>query len=329
MIASLCGCSPIYVAKVATGHAGLLWRRKSIEKALKDPKTPPELKAKLEVAAAARAYAFDAVGLKRSREYSTYSPVKGPYLTYLVEACAKLSFTPFLWHFPIAGTFPYKGHFNPKDAEAEAEELKAKGFDTYIGGVAAYNTPLWFSDPVPSTVLSGPTGEIADLLIHELTHSTVFYKNQIDFNESLATFVGREGAKEFLAKRYGPDSAELKAYLKSQDDEARFGARMDALYASLDEVYKSSATDAEKLRRREEIFTAALKDFYKEDFTLKSLNNAVVLAHRVYHRDLDVFATAFASQGRNWPKTIALFKSLDPKDPLADLKRKVLVSSAR
>lgn len=323
----LASCSPIYVAKVATGHAGLLWHRRSIEKAVRDPKTPAELKAKLEVVAAARQFAFDRMGLKRSREYSTYSIVKGPYLTYLVEACEKLRFQPYLWHFPIIGSFPYKGHFNPKDAQAEADALASKGFDTYIGGVAAYNTPLWFSDPVPSTVLSYEPGELSDLIIHELTHSTVFFKNNVDFNESLATFVGGQGAKDFLAQRYGADSKELKDFLKSRYDEARFGREMDELYAELDSVYKSSATDAEKLARRETVFAPALSRLNGEGYHYKTLNNAVVMAHKVYHKDLADFERAYEAEGRDWPKTIGFLKGLDRRDPMADLRRRLLVSS--
>ena len=224
---------------------------------------------------------------------------------------------------PAGRQFPYKGYFNPKDAKREAADLAAKGYDTYIGGVGAYNTPLWFSDPVPSTVLDYSTGDLADLIIHELTHSTIWYKNQIDFNESMAEYVGGQGAKEFLAARYGPQSEELAAFIKSQEDEVSFGREMDALYAELDSVYKSSATDSAKLSSREVIFTEGLKRLNALGFEYKILNNAVILSHRVYHQDLSLFEKAYEAQGRDWAKTVAFLKTLDRRDPYADLKRRL------
>ncbi len=319
---SLCACSPVYVYKAAAGHASLLWHRRSIDKALKDPKTPPELKEKLEIAGAARRFAFDVMGLRRSRQYSTYSMVKRPYLTYVVEACDRLSFTQHLFHFPIIGSFPYKGYFNPKDAQREADSLAALGLDTYVGGVGAYNTGFWLSDPVPSTVLSYSPGDLADLIIHELTHSTAFFKDQVVFNESMATFVGGQGAKEFLSKRYGADSEELKDFLKSQADEERLGRDIDGLYAELDAVYKNSSTESVKLSLRENILKAGLKRLNDEGYHYQVLNNAVIMAHKVYHMDLSVFEDAYKAEGRDWPKTVALFRSLDRRDPMNDLKRR-------
>lgn len=305
------------------GHAKLLWGRKSIENTLRDPSAPADLKAKLEVVEAARSFSFDRLALRRSKEYSTYSMVGRPYLTFLVTGCEKLAFKPYLWHFPLAGTFPYKGHFKEADAKREADQLAAKGYDAYVRGVAAYNTPLPFSDPVPSTVLGYRPGDLAELIIHELTHSTVYFKNQTEFDESLATFVGSQGAREFLDRRYGPDSPELKAYLKGQDDDVRCGREFERIYGELDAVYRSSATDSEKLARREVLFAAGLERLKAAGFAAKTLNNAVLLAHRVYHQDLSLFRKAFETQGGDWPKTIAFFGSLDKKDPYADLKRRL------
>jgi predicted aminopeptidase len=323
LCAALVSCSPVYVTKVVIGHTKLLWHRKDIDKALKDPKTPPALKSKLEIVQAARAFAFDHMSLRRSRKFSTYSAVNGPFVTYLLEASEKLRFKPYIWYFPLVGSFPYKGYFNMEDAKSEAASFKARGYDTYIGGVGAYNTTLWLSDPVPSTALDYATGELADLIIHELTHSTIWYRDQTDFNESMAVFMGGEGAKQFLTERFGADSAEMKDYIKAKSDEESFTNEMNRLYIDLDSVYTSSATDSVKLARREEIFADGLKRVNALGFEFKKLNNALVLADRGYHLDLSLFEKAYEAQGRDWAKTVVFLKTLDKRDPYGDLKRRV------
>jgi glutamate-1-semialdehyde aminotransferase len=39
------------------------------------------------------------------------------------------------------------------------------------------------------------------LIGHEMTHATVYFKGQTDFNEQLATFVGNRGAIDFLTEK--------------------------------------------------------------------------------------------------------------------------------
>ncbi|HAZ08592.1 MAG TPA: hypothetical protein DCZ01_08755 [Elusimicrobia bacterium] len=47
-------------------------------------------RAPLATAAAARRFAFERLALKRSHDYETWTPVKGPALTWLVSASQRL-----------------------------------------------------------------------------------------------------------------------------------------------------------------------------------------------------------------------------------------------
>lgn len=319
----LCACSPVYVMKSAAGEARLLWRRKSIAKAVADPKTPPKLREELSLVQDIRAFAFDEVHLKRSRDYSTYAAWPGPYLTYLVTASPKLRLEPKIWSFPLAGSFPYKGFFKKEDALREKARLEAQGLDVYVRGVASYNTPLPFSDPVPTTVLDEPPGDLADLIIHELTHGTVYYKSRGSFDEGVASFVGDEGARQFLAKRFGPGSPELAAFEKGLADQRSFDRRMDALRRELDALYSGPGSEQEKLKEREAVFARAAAGLAKLGYRVGALNNAVVVAQGVYREDNAVFRQAYEKQGGDWGKTIALFKSLDKRRPLEDLRSRL------
>jgi predicted aminopeptidase len=323
LLALLSACSPVYVYKSAAGHAKLLWRRKSIEKALKDPKTPPELREKLLLVMDARSFAFETLHLKKSADYSSYAKVDQPYLTYLLSASERLRFEPYVWSFPFAGSFPYKGHFREKDALREKEQLESRGYDAYVRGVSAYNAPV-FANPITTTALekNGP-GELSELIIHELAHGTVYFKNNTDFDEGVASFIGDEGAAEFLSARFGPESKELADFRRSREEQAAYDKRMDETYAALDALYTSSSTAEQKLHRRAELFEEERGRFEALGFRVKALNNAVILAHRVYREDVGLYRRAFESTGRDWAKTIALFKALDRKDPAGDLRRRL------
>jgi predicted aminopeptidase len=321
-LALLAACSPVYVARSAAGHAGLLLRRRSIDKTIADPKTSPELRHKLQVVVAARRFAFDHLALKRSRDFRTWTPVKGPALTWLVEAAPRTRLEPYLFRFPLIGSFPYKGHFRRDLADSEAASLERKGYDATVAGAAAYHTGLWIADPVPSTLLAFGDGGLAETLIHELTHGTVSFKNSTDFNEALATWVGQRGAVEFMAAEGEAGAAALNEY---RGDNAAAEKR-DALYrelrARLSALYEGPGPDSEKLVKREAVFDWARAEAKSRGLAplREPLNNAVVLAHALYAPDLAPFDALFEKCGRDWSRTVAALKALDRRDPMASLR---------
>jgi predicted aminopeptidase len=306
----LSACSPLYVARSASGHAGLLWRRRSIAKTIADPSTPPELKAKLELAQQIRAFAFDRMGLKRSHAYEAWTPVKGDALTWLVSASDRARLKSHEFWFPLIGSFPYKGHFRRDLAVSEAASLERKGFDATVSGASAYKTPLPISDPLPSTLLHGTAGDLAETLIHELTHGTIYFRNQTEYDEAVATWVGERGAEFFLTERFGPGSPQLKEW---RDDSA-LGKKREKMYADLREklqaLYDGPGGEAEKLEKRKAVFDWARAEAKARGLAplREPLNNAVVLAHALYAPDFSPFDAIFEKCGRRWPETIAALK---------------------
>ncbi len=317
----LCACSPVYVAKAAAGHASLLWRSRSMAAALRDPSTPEDLKAKLKLVLEVREFAFKRMGLKPTRDFSIFTPVSSA-VTYVVSACPRTSLEAYQWWFPLVGKVPYKGYFRKADAVSEMRRFEGRGFDARVGGVSAYKTPLWFADPLPSNVLDYPPGELAGLLIHELTHGTVWFKDRVDFDEAVATFVGEEGAVDFLAQRFGRDCSQLKEYQVGLTREREFMVAMNGIYQRLDTLYRSPAADQEKLARREEVFDQGRQRLEEIGSPLSEpLNNATVLAYRLYTYDLGAFHALHERCGRDWKKTVAALKALDRHDPFGALKR--------
>ena len=91
------------------------------------------------------------------------------------------------------------------------------------------------------------------MVIHELTHATIFIKDSLDFNENLASFIGEKGAIKFLKYRYGTESAYRYDYINSEQDYIKYTNHMltgtkylDSLYKSFDSSMPDSLKNEEK-----------------------------------------------------------------------------------
>ena len=86
-------------------------------------------------------------------------------------------------------------------ADKEMELLKEAGYDVGMRTVGGWSTLGWFKDPILSNMLNRSYGDLANLIIHELVHATIFVKDSVEFNENLASFIGDQGAKLFLKRK--------------------------------------------------------------------------------------------------------------------------------
>lgn len=235
------------------GQLTILWEARPVEEFLASPEFPDSLKARLRLVQEIRRFAIDSLGISESDNYTTLYNQKGETLMWNVTAAEPFAMVPFRWEFPLLGSFPYKGFFDLESARLERARLDSAGYDTNIGAVAGWSTLGWFKDPILSRMLERSEGDLAELIIHELTHGTLYVKDSAEFNENLASFVGRMGAIRFLSYRFGPDSKELTTYVNLEDDYEKIyqhylnGARkLDSLYQSMSE---STPPDLKKQRK--------------------------------------------------------------------------------
>jgi predicted aminopeptidase len=211
-----------------------------LEEFVKLETTTDEQKQSIDVILAAKAFAFEELGINYSENYSTIFDQKGKPSMYVISGCDPFAFKPRTWSFPIVGSFPYKGFF---EREKAIEELKLireeEKLDVGLRTAGGWSTLGWFIDPVLSNMLKRSEGDLASLIIHELTHGTIFVKDSVRFNENLANFIGDRGAELFLAKKYGEESEELRAFQVQRADETKFRTYMLDAAQSLDSLYKS------------------------------------------------------------------------------------------
>src|SRR5712691_13546006 len=317
----LSSCGIGYLWHVTVGQATILLQQRPVEEVLHDARLTLQEQHKLRLILAVRSFAITQLDLRASKSYTTFVQLDRPYVSYNLSAAAPDAFKPYVWRFPFLGSMPYKGFFDKDYALREQHALEEQGYDTYLRGVRAYSTLGYFSDPILSSMLAYDDFFLINTIIHEMLHQTVWIKGSVSFNESLANFVGERGTLAYLAQRYGIDAPQYQRYRDQRADALVFEEYMDALIEHLEALYHEPISRAEKLRRRAQIFTEAVTAYpdvfsrmktpdYHTFFERQPLNNAVLLAFRVYHRDPAFFEHALAEQGGDLRRMIAYFKTL-------------------
>ncbi|MDR3336472.1 MAG: aminopeptidase [Treponema sp.] len=279
-----------------------------------------------------RRFAREELGLRDTKNYTRYVTIDRDYLAAVVSGAAKDSFTRYEWWFPVVGKAPYKGFFNPEDARREGKKLAKKDLDVWIRPVDAFSTLGWFQDPLYSYMRDYPLHALADLLIHELFHATVFLKGHSQFNEEIAEFAGREGSRLYIEKRCGADSEEYRAMLDSAADSGAFVSFIRELILELDGVYKSDLSREEKLIQKDGRIKAAQERFAEEyesrfrrenhrGFSKMEINNAYLELYRLYYEGSPYFEDIYEKAGRDLPAFIRAAKTIRPRgDPRKQLE---------
>ncbi len=294
------GC---YYLNQAAGQMDVVLDRESSAAALRSPSYTPAQKDRIRLVREIKAFGIRALGLRDNGAYETVYDTGGKPVAWNLVACPPDSVRPRPWSFWVVGELPYVGFFDRADAEREEARCRARGDATLLRPVAAYSPLGWFGDPIFSTMLDDSEADLSELILHELTHGTVFHRDRGNFNESLATFAGQEGSLAFLAERHGPDSEAVRSARAEIDDARRFADWIRTTHADMDAYYKGSGSRVEKIAGREARFEEARRRFRAIPFATSAyrgwldrnpLNNAIIAANRDYTAHADLFAAVAA-----------------------------------
>jgi len=283
----------------ATGQARILLGAVPVSVYLSRPDIDRVVKDNLILVEEIRQFAFDSLGLSYSDNYTTVYDQEGKELLWVVNACQPFQLKAKVWKFPLIGSFSYKGFFDKRKAIKLKEELEKQGYDTSVRSVGGWSTLGWFKDPVLTGMLQHEAGDLAEVIIHELTHGTLFVKDSLKFNENLASFFGEKGSELFLSYRFGENSILLTNYKKKLADEKLLSAHilkgadfLDSLYTQMDD--KMPVSEKRLLKHdaiKQIIFFADTLSLNNKERYLKWLhnlnpNNTLFMSYLRYRGDL-------------------------------------------
>lgn len=234
------GCSNCgYFGQALSGHLSIVRRQHPIAALLDDPSTPAELRQSLQRVLILRDYASQQLALPVDGHYTCYADLDRRFVVWNVHAAPEFSLKARTWWYPWVGRLKYRGYFSEANALRLADQLSSRGQDAYVGGVEAYSTLGWFRDPVLNTFIHHSTGELAEILFHELAHQRVFVGGDTDFNEAFATAVAQEGTRRWLRETGRVE--ELDRYQRGLAQEREFVAVVQSARQKLDRIFETRA----------------------------------------------------------------------------------------
>ena len=318
----LSGCTTMgYYWQSVSGHMQMLNAARPVTDVMADPQTPAALKARLNLSQRIRSFAATELKLPDNASYKRFAELKRSAVVWNVVAAPEFSLTLKTWCFPVAGCVGYRGYFNEADAKLEAEQLKAEGLEVNVYGVPAYSTlgKLSFmgdfgSDPLLSTFINYPEGELARLIFHEMAHQVVYAPDDTMFNESFATAVERLGGQRWLSAYASQIARDDYAALDARRQQ--FRALTAAARSNLALIYAQNNSIA-LINRAQAAPKNIVMQKFKSDYAqlrqqwggyagydgwVARANNASFGAQAAYDELVPGFEALFEAGGKDWQR---------------------------
>ena len=333
LLFSLTGCGNLlYLSKLGWHQSLITFHSVPVQEVLENEWTDHEAKEKIRLIQEVKRYGEEKLGLKVTKSYSKYFEVKGPIL-HVITVSEKDCLRLYHWNFPITGKVTYKSFFTKEGVLKEKQIFEGRGYDTFVQQAGAYSTLGVLKDPIFSSMLQWDEATLANLILHEMTHATIYFKGQTDFNEQMATFIGNQGAIHFLAEKYGKGSEKVVEAIHNQEDDILFSRWIEQACQKISKFYAEEISRDEKLRGREKVFKSIKEEFKEIKSQLKTdcykgfekieLNNAVLLAYRRYIHRLENFHALYEYFENDLRRMIDFFKEIrtSGEEPSSYLER--------
>ena len=312
------GCTTLdYYTQAAIGQLEIWRKQKDIDALLESRDLSAPLRRKLTLVNRARDFAAATLALRAGGSYRRYAVLERPFVAWNVFATPEFSLQPLQSCFLIVGCLDYRGYFSQSRAERHASELRARGFDVYIGGVAAYSTLGWFDDPVLNTILAWKDERIVEIIFHELAHRRVYIGDDTVFNESFAMAVAKQGLVRW-SQATGTTRPEPE--LERRRDREFVDFVLD-YRERLQAAFERGGDKADKREAKRSIYANLRRDYAAlraawngydgyGDWIANDLNNAKIASIATYHDYVPAFETILSHYGSDFESFYAAIERL-------------------
>jgi predicted aminopeptidase len=315
------------------GFKMLMLRRgmQNVEELVENGSVDEETEEFFELTAEIRRFAFDELGLEDTKSYRSYIETERDHIVDVVSAVRSDSLERYTKWYPLVGRVFYRGYFTREAAETFAAKRKKNGYDVLVREVDAYSSLGLISDPLYSYMKSYGDYALAEMIIHEMVHSSLWLPGHNEFNEEIAVFIGREGAMEFIRRR-GAEEHRLQEIAAHRRDYESLLVFFRRLYRRLETEYETTPTAAERLRIKEEILSEEKRSFeenYSRLFSTERYrrlldiewNHALIDLYLQYGAELDLYYRLLEQSGGDIGRVTERILSIDKKskDPRAEL----------
>ena len=348
----LAGCEHIsFYNQAVKGHLGIMLSSQSVNVLLEDPETTQALREQLILTQKIVQHAETKLLLDADGKYERFVQLQGDYVVWNVFAAKPLDLRGQTWCYPVAGCAPYRGYYAQEDALAFAGKYQHLGFETYVGGVSAYSTLGWFNDPLLSSFVDDQPFPLAELLFHELAHSKVWVPGSTAFNESFASFVGRQGAWEWSQTAMVSESNAYTKWLEQKTQWQIFKEFALQVKADLEKIYAGKASkegnvgegkDTADVLAQRQNYLAQIQSCYEKnkaklgggryDNLMRSrFNNAFLVSLGTYEDFFPAFGQLFRQVRGDWSEfyiQVAVLAKLSANDRAFELAQLLQAASA-
>lgn len=330
---------PRYLWHLALQQKFVVFDKIPIEDILKKEKEP-KIKEKLETIIEVRNFGQEIYQLKNPKSFRYFVDLKRDSVGWNITATPEFSLEAVSWHFPLIGKFGYLGFFNYELALEKAKELKQKNYDVYLSEISGYSTLGIFPDPIFNVYLSYPKNYLVRLILHELAHEKLYFRDDSFFSESLASFIEKEASQRFFSLK-GQNFTVFAEEQRKKTYE-KFISYIEETKEELKKLYDSHLETSQKRSLKKAIFAnlqkkikSSLKEFslipqahYLAN--LPELNNAILLQFRRYSPHYESFGLLLKEVQGDIPQWFAKLNFLKncPKGRKVFLEKKISLKDA-
>lgn len=232
----LAGCSmPRYLFKQSLGQMRIQTSGVENDKVLSDPRVSEEHKEKIKVILEAKKFFLEYFNQEDTGIYSKTIFLDSSAVSWLVIASKPDEIKASEHTFPFMGSFPYLGFFSKEDAEDFAKTLRKDKLVTWMRPIYAYSTLGYFEDRILSSFFEYDEVELVELVFHEMFHTIFFVKDNVEFNENLASFVA-----DRLLESYYKENPKLAKYRQDQVTRRKFDLQLVAIAKGVENEFQKT-----------------------------------------------------------------------------------------